>query len=219
MERVLDLGADAGLGLFDRQPQRFQRTVIHLLDGGTLGCDAAPGIRIVLLFVQVFPHAGVAGITVYTLVIVTYEMPSHRDIGHVGRGGDNTMDQTGDGIDADMGLHPEEPLIALLGVLHLRVALLGLVLGGGCYRHDGGVDDRALAHEQALLGQTGVDVLEDPLGQGMFLQQMTEVQQRGRVRHALDGQIDTDEVAHRLTVVDGVERLVGSASAYNCWRK
>ena len=102
----------------------------------------------------------------------------------------------------------------------LRTYSSGVDIGGGCYRHDGGVDDRALAHEQALLGQTGVDFLEDPLGQGMFLQQMTEVQQRGRVRHALDGQIDTDEVAHRLTVVDGVvERLVGSASAYNCWRK
>mgnify|MGYP005829094617 CR=1 FL=1 len=44
----------------------------------------------------------------------------------------------------------------------------------------------------------------------MLLQQMTEAQQRGRVRYALDGQIDTHEVAHRLTIVDRIfERLVG----------
>ena len=44
----------------------------------------------------------------------------------------------------------------------------------------------------------------------MLLQQMTEVQQRGRVWYALDGQIDTHEVAHRLTIVDRIfERLVG----------
>lgn len=44
----------------------------------------------------------------------------------------------------------------------------------------------------------------------MLLQQMTETQQCGRIRHALDGQIDTDEVAHRLAVVDGVlQRFIG----------
>ncbi len=71
-------------------------------------------------------------------------------------------------------------------------------------------DSGTLAHEQALLGQAGVDLLEDTLGQGMLLQQMEETQQRGGVRHALDGEIDTDEVAHGLAIVDGIfERLVG----------
>ncbi len=80
------------------------------------------------------------------------------------------MGQSSGRIDADMRLQAEIPLVALPGLLHFWVALPGLVLGGGGGRHDGGIDDGALAHEQALLGQAGIDLLEDPLGQGMLLQ-------------------------------------------------
>ena len=39
---------------------------------------------------------------------------------------------------------------------------------------------------------------------------MTEAQQRGGVRHALDGQIESDEVTHGLAVIDRIfQRLVG----------
>ena len=210
MKRVLDLGADAGLGLLEFQQQCFHGTIFHLLDGSAFGGDTAPGIRVILLFAEMLPHAGIARVAVYPFVILPDQSAGHGDIGDVGRGRGDTVSQPGDSIDADMGLHPEVPLIALLDLFHLRIALLGLVLGGrgGC--HDGGVNDRALAHEQALLGQMGVDFLEDPLGQSMLLQQMTEAQQRGSVRHALDGQIDTHEVTHRLAIVDGIFKcLVG----------
>ncbi len=210
MKRVLDLGAEAGLGLLDRQQQPFHGTVFHLLDGAALGGNTAAGVRGILLFVQVLPHAGVARVAVYPRVIAPDQMARHGDIGNIGRRGGDTVGQPGDGIDADMRLHAEVILLALLGLLHLRIALLGLVPGGGRGRYDGGVDDGALAHEQALLGQTGVDLFENPLGQRMLLQQMTEAQQRSRVRYVLDGQIDTDEVAHRLAVVDGVlQRFIG----------
>ena len=210
MKRVLDLGADAGLGLLDRQQQRFHGTVFHLLDGAAFGGDTAAGVRGILLFVQVLPHAGVARVAVYPLVILPDQSAGHGDIGDVGRRGGDTVGQSGDRIDTDMGLHAEVILLALPGLLHLRIALPGLVPGGGGRRHNGGVDDGALAHEQALLGQVGVDFLEDPLGQGMLLQQVTEAQQRGRIRHTLDGQIDTDEVTHGLAVVDGIlQRFIG----------
>ncbi len=210
MKRMLDLGANAGLGLLEGQQQRFHGAVFPLLDGAAFGGDKAAGIRGILLFVQMLPHAGVTRVAVYPLIIVSDQVTRHGDIGDIGRGGSDTVGQPRDRIDADMGLHAEKPLVALLGLLHLRVTLLGLVLGGGRGGHDSGVDDGALAHEQALLGQAGVDLLEDPLGQGMFLQQMAEAQQRGGIRHALDGQVDTDEVAHGLAVVDGIfQRLVG----------
>jgi hypothetical protein len=210
MKRMLNLGTDAGFGLLEFQQQRFHGAVVHLLDGAAFGGDTAPGIWSILLFVQIAPHAGVARITVYPLVVISDQVARHGDIGDIGRGGGNTVGQSCDRIDTDMGLHAEKPLVALLGLLHFRVTLLGLVLGGGCGGHNGGVDDSALTHEQALLGQVGVDFLEDTLGQGMLLQQMTEAQQRGRIRHALDGQIDTDEVAHGLAVVDGIlQRLIG----------
>ncbi len=40
--------------------------------------------------------------------------------------------------------------------------------------------------------ERSVDFLEDPLGRGMFLQQVAEAQQRGGVKNALDGHVDTD---------------------------
>jgi hypothetical protein len=155
-------------------------------------------------------NAEVARVTVYPLVVISDQVAHHGDIGNVVRGDGDTVGEFSDLINGDMGLHAEIPLVALLGLLYLQAALLGLVLGGERGGHDGGVDDGALAHEQLLLGQAGVDLLEDPLGQGMFLQQVTETQQRGGVRHALDGQVDTDEVTHGLAIVDIIfERLVG----------
>ena len=61
MKRMLDLGTDAGLSLLDLEQQRFHRTVVHLLDGATLGGNTAPGIRGILFFPQMLPHAGVQG--------------------------------------------------------------------------------------------------------------------------------------------------------------
>jgi hypothetical protein len=92
------------LGLFECQQQRFHGAVFHLLDGAALGGDTAPGVRIILLFAQVLPHAGVPRIAVYPLVVIPDQVACHGDIGDVGRGGSNTMGQSGDRIDADMGL-------------------------------------------------------------------------------------------------------------------
>ncbi len=105
---------------------------------------------------------------------------------------------------------PKYHLLPPLGLLHLRIALFSLFFGRRGGRHDSRVDDGAFTHEQALLSQVGVDLLENPLGQRMLLQQVTEAQECGRVRYAFARQIDTHEVAHRLTIVDRIfERLVG----------
>lgn len=211
MERVLNLGTNAGLGLLELQPQRFQGAIVHLLDGAALGGDTAPGARGVILFAQVFTHAGVASVAVYPLVFIPDQTARHGDIGDVCRGSGNTVGQPGDCIDTDIGLHAKEVLVSLPGLLHFRITLPVLVLGRRRGSHNSGVDDGTLVHEQAPLGQASVDLLEDPLGQqGMLLQQMREAKQGSRVRHALDGQIDTDEIAHGLAVIDGIfQCLVG----------
>ena len=49
----------------------------------------------------------------------------------------------------------------LPGLLHLLITLFGLVLSGRRRCHNGGVNDGAFTHEQTLLGQTGIDFLED----------------------------------------------------------
>src|SRR4051794_27362757 len=74
------------------------------------------------------------------------------NVGFVGSRALDRMHQSRGNIDADMRLHPEVPLIALLGLMHLRVTALLLVLGRGRSGNDGGIDDRAPAFAGAGFG-------------------------------------------------------------------
>ena len=79
-------------------------------------------------------------------------------------------------IDPDMRRHPEMPLIALLGLVHFRVAALLFVLGRGRRSDNRGVDDRPLAHQQAALRQHRPDFLEQHPGQIVALQPVAKFQ-------------------------------------------
>ena len=59
-------------------------------------------------------------------------------------GGDDGVDEAAGAVRADVRFHPEMPLVALLGLGHLRVALLRPVLVG---RRRG--DQRVFARQQA----------------------------------------------------------------------
>src|SRR5205809_810437 len=60
------------------------------------------------------------------------------------------MDQLGLAVHADVGLHPEVPLVTLLRLLHLRVPLAFLILGrAGCV-DDRGIDNGTGGDLQAL---------------------------------------------------------------------
>jgi hypothetical protein len=59
-----------------------------------------------------------------------------------------------------------------------------------------------------------LDDLENVLRETVRLEQATELQQRSRVRGRLAGQIDTDESADGLAVVDGTfDAFIGQAEA------
>ena len=88
-----------------------------------------------------------------------------RDVIDVGRRTDDRVHQPRVGINADVCLHAEVPLIALLGLMHLGVALALLVLGRGRGRDDRGIDDGAFAQHQALASQMRLDRGEDGFGQ------------------------------------------------------
>jgi hypothetical protein len=61
------------------------------------------------------------------------------------------------GIDADMGLHTDIPLIAFGGLVYLGVTLSTLVFGGARGLNDGGIDQRALFHHDASFKKPLVD--------------------------------------------------------------
>src|SRR5690606_21371958 len=56
--------------------------------------------------------------------------PDHNRIVDIGRCGHHVVNQLGAAVHADVSLHAKEPLVALPGLMHLRIALLLLVFGG-----------------------------------------------------------------------------------------
>jgi hypothetical protein len=137
------------------------------------------------------------------------------DVGFIGSGARDRVHQPRGDIDPDVGLHPEVPLLAFPGLVHLRVAALLLVLDRGRsgddprFREDG-VDNRPSPHQQATLLQHRVDFLEQTLGQIVPLQPMPEMQHRGRVGDWVAVQHDPGKAAQRLAVVEGVlDRFIG----------
>lgn len=71
------------------------------------------------------------------------------------------MDQAGILVHAEVDFHAEVPLVAILGLMHLRIALASLVLGGAGRRDQGGVHDPALSHRHAMLAQMSLDGFKD----------------------------------------------------------
>ena len=103
------------------------------------------------------------------------------------------MHQTAFGIHASMRFHAEIPLVPLLGLVHLRVASLGLILDRWRGGKNRGIGDRPFPHHQARGRPLAVDRLEYLLRQFMLLQQMPELQQRCRIRCRFPRQVDPDK--------------------------
>jgi hypothetical protein len=70
--------------------------------------------------------------------------------------------------------HPEVPLAALLGLVHLGIACAFFVLGGGGRGDERGVHQRAFAQQQASGGEIGVDRGEERLAQVVGFEQAAE---------------------------------------------
>ena len=72
-----------------------------------------------------------------------------------------------------MGLHAKVPLVARLGLAHLRIALATVVPRRGWRGHDRRINDDAFAKPRPLPRREGIDGDEDALGQlVLFLQAM-----------------------------------------------
>ena len=89
------------------------------------------------------------------------------------------------------------PLLALASLVHLRIPLLLLVLGGAWCGDQGGIDDRALLHGHAIDLEVRLDHLNNLLAEIMLLQQVPERQNRGLIRDSIADHVDPSETAHR----------------------
>lgn len=202
VETMLDLGALARLGLlqflFDAAQfvvlERLAQARAHRGMPFDIGADVF----------SPFAHALVAGVAEHDLLCAVQQRVRLRDVSGVAGRADDRVHQTRGHVDANMSLHAEIPFVALLGLVHFRIAFAIAVLGRWRRGDQSGVNDGALAHRQAFAGQMAVDFAEDALGQFMLLKQPPELQQRRRVGRRFMGQIDADKAADGLAVVDGI---------------
>src|SRR5215813_542475 len=68
------------------------------------------------------PLAAVSLITPHPGLIAVQQIGQHRAVGDIGRRGRHRVDQLAPAVDANMRLHPEVPLVSLLGLMHLGIA-------------------------------------------------------------------------------------------------
>lgn len=108
-----------------------------------------------------------------------------------------------------MELHPEIPLVAFPGLVHLRMPLPLLVLGGAGRRDQGGIHDRALPHRHAPSAEVSFAGLKDQLPQLVFLQQVAEGQDRRLIRDPVTDQLDAGKAAHGGHLDQGLLPLPG----------
>ncbi|MOA66938.1 hypothetical protein D3C78_1938890 [compost metagenome] len=69
----------------------------------------------------------------------------------IGGRANQAVSQTTRGINTDMGLHANVPLVALLGLVHLGVLLRLLVFDRARRLDKGGIGQRALEHHDTRL--------------------------------------------------------------------
>ncbi|AAW73275.1 unknown protein [Xanthomonas oryzae pv. oryzae KACC 10331] len=178
-EWMLHLRAHAGFDVF---PTLFPSTLAVVADGldrrgpgGEEGCCFA-----VPQFVAFF-CAGIAAVAEHAVFFAMQQGVRHRDIGDIGCCAMDMVRPHGKRIHADVRLHPEIPLIALPGLMHLSVARVMGVLGRTGRSDQSRIDNRAGPQALALARQMRVDRFQHPCGKAMGLQQAANVENRGLV--------------------------------------
>jgi hypothetical protein len=193
-ERMLAPGADAGLGAVLAPLDLIDPAAVPVAAmRKVLGARGSGADDVALSLVgRVAPHPR---------LFPVQQFRQQTGVVYVGGGSRHRVDDLGGTVNADVRLHAEVPLVAFLGLVHLRVPLPALVLGRGWGADDRRIDDGAGADLEALARQVAVDRAQDRLAQRVRFQQVAELADRGLVGGRFSAQIDTDKLAHGARVV------------------
>jgi hypothetical protein len=116
------------------------------------------------------------------------------------------------GIHANVRLHAEVPLVALLGLMHLGITLAFDILSRARRRDQRGIHCRARLQQQPLVGQQVVDDAQHVGGQVMLVQQMPKPQDRALVGQAIEHAIELGKLAvHRHVMQRFFHRRIAQA--------
>mmetsp|Transcript_53128 Transcript_53128/g.124272 ORF Transcript_53128/g.124272 Transcript_53128/m.124272 type:complete len:381 (+) Transcript_53128:1249-2391(+) len=197
-ERMLDLGPDAGLHLLHPLgnevglDEGVEQLALARAHGHMPGRPRRFGPLV---------HALVARIAEGRVLLAVQQLAGDVQVVDVGRCAHHRVHQAGCSIHADVGLHPEVPVVALLGLAHLRVALTLGVLGRARRGDQRRIHRGAAAQHQALVLQQVGDDPQHVHRQVMPLQQVAEPKDRRLVGQPCGGAIELGELAVQRHVV------------------
>jgi len=147
--------------------------------------------------------ASIGRITPNPCFVAVQQVADDHGVMDVGRCRHHVVNQLGATVHTDVGFHAKEPLVALAGLVHLRVALFLLVLGGTRGIDDTGIDNGPSVYFQTVLLEILIDQMKQLVAQIVALHQVTELADRGLVRHGLLAQINPNEYPHGPGIVQG----------------
>jgi len=101
-------------------------------------------------------------------------------------------------------LHAKVPLAALLGLMHLRVALAFVVLGRTGRCNQGGVHHRAGLEHQSAINQFGIDSRQYLRAQVVLLEPVSKAQDCAFIRQSGDARIELGKLAVQRDVMQGL---------------
>lgn len=195
VEDVLDSGADTRLGMID----------LAFAIGKSSGPSCSP-LREILSHRRLrqdhLTLATVRRVTPDASLPAVQEIAEDSAIVNVGRRGDERVDDPGLAVDADVRLHPEEPIVTFPGLMHLGIALSRTVLGRAGRMDDRRVNDRSGIDLDFAADQMLVDLAQNRKSQVVTLEQVAELADRRLVRDGGFAKVDPGKGAHRNHIVE-----------------
>lgn len=203
-KRMLHFGADARLDLLDLLGQLVaQALAVEQAPLGGHHGHVPAHIGVLRLHLLALVHAPVARVGKDIALLAVQQRSSLGHVVRIGRCGGDGVHQAGIGIGADVGLHSKVPLIAFLGLVHVWVALAALVLGRARRSYERGIDYAALAQQQALAAEFGVDRGQQVCTELVCFQEVAKAQDGALIGHAAHADIEASELAVQGHVVQG----------------
>jgi hypothetical protein len=199
---ALHLCRDAGLDLFqlvDQGVYSFALLQIPALarHHGNLSVHAGV-LRLNLLAVG---DSSVARDCKHNIFFTVQQSVSRCDIVLIDSSARDRVNQARLSVCANVSLHAEVPLGALLGLVHPWVTLTRAVLSGAGSWDQSGINDRASFEKQAPLDQRGVDSSTNLSGQVVGVKQVAESENGALIRRARSACVELGKLTKQGHVV------------------
>lgn len=153
---MLNLGPRLRFAVFDLALGFVEQAAFIQLGIGAAPCGD-PSDHLMIFMLIALLDTGISGVRVHRVFFAMQQLRDLGDVGYIGCGAMDVVNQGRLSISTNMGLHPKEILVTFLGLMHLGIAHSALVLGRTWGMNNSGIDDGALAQRETFFLQITVD--------------------------------------------------------------